>query len=247
MSGFINGIFRVITIVSPKRGSFLPCVTWMSGAGRKYVRLSPIIDERPHSTATFILICHANYLDLEMTARSDNKNYQSSKNKLRKKTLAQDKGVNNDCTDRQGCRSRRKEFHKFTTVKYSLVLSQLVQRSYLKLWLRFFFGTVSVSRPNCSLLSIICLNETNFICLRFIYLFIFHQSKSTLVICMSGTYLISFFRWKFWCFRFTLIIIDTGYFILLLTLLNVSTGKQEEISLCHFERQKESPFRENNS
>ena len=69
----------------------------MLGAGRKYVRLSPIIDERPHSTATFILICHANYLDLEMTARSDNKNYQSSKNKLRKKTLAQDKGVNNDC------------------------------------------------------------------------------------------------------------------------------------------------------
>lgn len=192
MSGFINGIFRVITIVSPKRGSFLPCVTWMSGAGRKYVRLSPIIDERPHSTATFILICHANYLDLEMTARSDNKNYQSSKNKLRKKTLAQDKGVNNDCTDRQGCRSRRKEFHKFTTVKYSLVLSQIIQRSSLKLWLRFFFGTVSVSCPNCSLLSIICLNETNFICLRFIYLFIFHQSKSTLVICMSGTYLISF-------------------------------------------------------
>ena len=166
----------------------------MSGAGRKYVRLSPIIDERPHSTATFILICHANYLDLEMTARSDNKNYQSSKNKLRKKTLAQDKGVNNDCTDRQGCRSRRKEFHKFTTVKYSLVLSQLIQRSSLKLWLRSFFGTVSVSRPNCSLLSIICLNKTNFICLRFIYLFIFHQSKSTLVICMSGTYLISFFR-----------------------------------------------------
>lgn len=197
MSGFINGIFRVITIVSPKRGSFLPCVTWMSGAGRKYVRLSPIIDERPHSTATFILICHANYLDLEMTARSDNKNYQSSKNKLRKKTLAQDKGVNNACTDRQGCRSRRKEFHKFTTVKYSLVLSQLIQRSYLKLWLRFFFGTVSVSRPNCSLLSIICLNETNFICLRFIYLFIFHQSKSTLVICMSGTYLISFFAENF--------------------------------------------------
>lgn len=139
MSGFINGIFRFITIVSPKRGSFLPCVTWMSGAGRKYVRLSPIIDERPHSTATFILICHANYLDLEMTARSDNKNYQSSKNKLRKKTLAQDKGVNNACTDRQGCRSRRKEFHKFTTVKYSLVLSQLIQRSYLKLWQRFFF------------------------------------------------------------------------------------------------------------
>ena len=169
----------------------------MSGAGRKYVRLSPIIDERPHSTATFILICHANYLDLEMTARSDNKNYQSSKNKLRKKTLAEDKGVNNDCTDRQGCRSRRKEFHKFTTVKYSLVLSQLIQRSYLKLWLRFFFGTVSVSRPNCSLLSIICLNETNFICLRFIYLFIFHQSKSTLVICMSGTYLISFFAENF--------------------------------------------------
>lgn len=192
MSGFINGIFRVITIVSPKRGSFLPCVTWMSGAGRKYVRLSPIIDERPHSTATFILICHANYLDLEMTARSDNRNYQSSKNKLRKKTLAQDKGVNNDCTDRQGCRSRRKEFHKFTTVKYSLVLSQLIQRSSLKLWLRSFFGTVSVSCPNCSLLSIICLNETNFICLRFIYFFIFHQSKSTLVISMSGTYLISF-------------------------------------------------------
>ena len=197
MSGFINGIFRVITIVSPKRGSFLPCVTWMSGAWRKYVRLSPIIDERPHSTATFILICHANYLDLEMTARSDNKNYQSSKNKLRKKTLAQDKGVNNDCTDRQGCRSRRKEFHKFTTVKYSLVLSQIIQRSSLKLWLRFFFGTVSVSCPNCSLLSIICLNETNFICLRFIYLFIFHQSKSTLVICMSGTYLISFFAENF--------------------------------------------------